>query len=265
MANNFNLLFAKFVFFLTISVLGVLAADIGISASHPMSDKLKYRNSFGKCPKKVAGSLAMTIMSEFEKNFSLRDVKKKIVDEKLAQKHYVSNYDIKYDPIRRVVDLKLDCPEPFMNVQFFKDTGLESYNAILVESGELYDPTYEMLLKMDKKLEHKLPFLALPDPEGEINSEVKKQISSITSVIRKMKPSFRLNLSELIVNDNKELTIILSMGGRTSSVFLGGTDWNEKVVKLQRIMAYMKSEKRIPTIINLTNAKKVVVKFNDKF
>jgi hypothetical protein len=265
MTNSFNLFFAKTVFFLTISVLGVLATDIGISASHPKGAKLKFRNSFGNCPKKVAGSLAMTIMSEFERNHSLREVKRKIVEEKLTQKHYVSSYSIKYNPIKGIVDLKLDCPEPFMNVQFFKESGLESYNAILVESGELYDPTYEMLLKMDKKLTHKLPFLALPDPDGEINAGVKNQISSITTLIRKMEPKFRHNLSELIVNDSEELTIILSIKGKTSSVFLGSNEWNTKVMKLQKIMAYMKSEKRIPTIINLTNAKKVVVKFNDKF
>jgi hypothetical protein len=118
---------------------------------------------------------------------------------------------------------------------------------------------------MDKKLTHKLPFLALPDPDGEINAGVKNQISSITTLIRKMEPKFRHNLSELIVNDSEELTIILSIKGKTSSVFLGSNEWNTKVMKLQKIMAYMKSEKRIPTIINLTNAKKVVVKFNDKF
>lgn len=229
----------------------------------PSPSKINFRTSFGGCPKKSAGSLAMLISAEFEATHSLRAIKQKIINEKLMQKHFVSDYSIKYNPLRHTLELQLDCPEPFMNVQFFKESGLESYNAILVENGELYDPTYEMLLNMDNRLKHKLPFLALPDPAGDIEVGVKEQIAAITDVIRKMDPKFRSNLSEIIINDKKELTIILSIGGRTSSVFFGNQEWGEKVLTLQRIVKYLTEKKRIPAIINLTDSKKRVVKFND--
>ena len=56
----------------------------------------------------------------------------------------------------------------------------------------------------------------------------------------------------------------MSVGRKPSSAFLGKEYWDEKVAKLGSIMNVMKSKKTIPAVINLTNAKKVVVKFTDK-
>jgi hypothetical protein len=67
------------------------------------------------------------------------------------------------------------------------------------------------------------------------------------------------------VNENKELTIILSINGTPSSVFMGPDEWGEKSAKLDKIVNYMELKEKIPAIINLTNSKKVVVKFKDKF
>jgi hypothetical protein len=46
---------------------------------------------------------------------------------------------------------------------------------------------------------------------------------------------------------------------------MGVDEWNLKMTKLEKIVNYMELQKKIPAIINLTNSKKVVVKFNDKF
>ncbi|MDD0854657.1 cell division protein FtsQ/DivIB [Halobacteriovorax sp. GB3] len=219
-------------------------------------DEVKYRTSFGKCPSRAAGTLTLQLMKNFELNGSMKDLKVKILKEKLAEKHFISSYKIKYDPLKKFLQFNFDCPEPLMKVQIYKSNGLESYEAILVENGQLFDPTYEVLLRSEKKLSYDLPFLALP--VGEMEEEVQEQI---TRLVRDMDLKFRKKLSEVIVNENKELTMILSIKGHPSSVFMGPEQWEDKVQKLRKIVSYMEGNKKIPAIINLTNPKKVVVKF----
>jgi len=236
-------------------------AEEGLSALGPKAkQELRKRTSFGKCPSRAAGTLTLQLIKAFEKNNSLRDVKVKIVKEKLAEKHFISKYRISYDPLKKFLNFNFDCPEPLMKVQIYKNNGLEAYDAILVDNGKLYDPTYEVLLRGEHKLSHDLPFLALP--VGDMENKFQEQI---TSLVKGMGPKFRKKLSEVILNESKELTIILSVKGHPSSVFLGDVSWTEKVGKLRKIIKYMEGKGKIPAIINLTNLEKVVVKFNDKF
>jgi hypothetical protein len=51
------------------------------------------------------------------------------------------------------------------------------------------------------------------------------------------------------------------LGGRTTSVFLGMDLWETKLEKLTKIISYVEKSQKYPSTINLTNAKKVVVKF----
>jgi hypothetical protein len=220
--------------------------------------KVKYRTSFGSCPSRTAGTLTLNLIKVFERTHSLRDVKVKIVKEKLKDKYFISDYKINYDPLRDQLNFKFGCPEPLMKVQIFKKGGLESYEAILVETGELFDPTYEVLLRAENKLSKPLPFLALPVEEMD-----QKMQKDVANLVMKMHYKVRRRLSEVILDENKELTMILSSKNRASSVFLGKEDWNGKLKKLEKIVSYMGKKRKVPTIINLTNAKKVVVKFND--
>lgn len=197
-------------------------------------------------------------MSEFEKNQSLLDVKKLIAKDKLEEKHFVSDYKISHDPLLKQLNFSYECPIPLMRVQVYKESGAESYEAVLVSNGKLFDPTYEVLLRADNKLSAQLPYLAIP--VGDIDKD--KQII-IADLINQMTPETKSKLSEVILNEENELTIILSVLNRPSSVFLGPDQWMEKVNKLDKIVGYMESKKKIPAIINLTNAEKVVVKFND--
>jgi hypothetical protein len=146
-----------------------------------------------------------------------------------------------------------------MKVQIYKTGATESYEAILVDNGQLYDPTYETLLRSEKKLTTSLPYLALP--VGDMEDKVQKDL---TNLVRDLRPELRKKLSEVILNDSRELTIILSIGGHASSVFLGPDEWKEKMIKLDKIVNYMELKEKIPAIINLTNMKKVVVKFKDR-
>lgn len=219
--------------------------------------KIKYRTNFGKCPSRTAGSLTLQLMKAFDRNQSLKDVKMKMVREKLDTKHFLSSYKINYNPLKEVISFKFECPVPLMKVQIYKDDGIESYEAILVDNGKLYDPTYEVLLRAEKKIKKNLPYLAIPLGEMEPKTQLE-----MTELVNNMDKEFRSKLSEVILNKEKELTIILSLSGRPSSVFLGDKNWDDKMNKLRKIVKYVEQKKKIPAIINLTNSKKVVVKFN---
>ncbi len=231
-----------------------------ICLSTVRANELSYRSFLGKCPTRPAGTMALQVVKTFEQSQSLRDVKQKILDEKWSEKYFVSDYKIQYDTYSKTLNLNFNCPEPLMKVQLYKTGASESYEAILVDNGQLYDPTYEVLLRSEKKLIGPLPYLALP--VGDMEEKVQKDL---TGLVKEMRPELRKKLSEVILNDSKELTIILSIGGHPSSVFLGPNEWPEKMVKLDKIVNYMELKEKIPSIINLTNTKKVVVKFKDKF
>jgi hypothetical protein len=230
------------------------------SANAAVSDKeIKYRTSFGSCPSRTAGSLTLKLMKIFEGNKSLKDVKDYIETEKVMDKYFLSHYKINYDPLKKIIGFNLECPSPLMKVQIYKRNAIDSYDAILVDNGRLYDPTYLVLLKEEKKIKKDLPFLALP--VGNLKEEIRL---NITKVVKDLKIELRKELSEVILNESNELTIIFSMKGNATSVFFGKDEWDIKVNKLQKIVSYMKSKKRMPSIINLTHSKKTVVKFKDK-
>lgn len=251
--------FSRFLFFAGIaSVLFFINYDDSLSSLGPSKkEKIKYRTNFGSCPSRSAGQMTLKMIRIFEETGSLRKVKEKILQNNLDERHFVSDYKVSYDPLKKMLHFTLDCPNPLMKVQIYKENGIDSYEAILVDTGELFDPTYEVLLRTEKKLKDPLPYLALP--VGELEEEVQKKI---TRVVDGLGESFRRKISEVILNDKGDLTVILSLRGNPSSVFLGGDDWAEKADQLKRIVKYMESNKKIPAIINLTNSKKVVVKFN---
>jgi len=222
-------------------------------------EKLKYRTNFGSCPSRTAGTLAIKLIKVFEENKSLHDVKKEIVSKNLAKKHFLSDYKIKYNPLKNHLSLTFNCPKPLMKAQIYRENGEESYDAILVDNGTLVDPTYEVLLRSEKKLTKALPYLALP--VGDLEQGVREDL---TDIINGFGKKFRDNISEVIIGEDDTLTIILSVKGQPSSVFFGQGEWEAKSKKLRKIINYMASKKKIPAIINLTNAKKVVVKFSDR-
>lgn len=240
------------------SVLFFINNNDSLSSLGPSKkEKIKYRTSFGSCPSRSAGQMTLKMIRIFEETASLRKVKERILQNNLDERHFVSDYKVSYDPLKKMLYFKLDCPKPLMKVQIYKENGIDSYEAILVDSGELFDPTYEVLLRTEKKLKDPLPYLAIP--VGELEANIQNQI---TRMVDGLGDDFRRKISEVILNDKGDLTVILSLRGNPSSVFLGSDQWSEKADQLKRIVKYMESNKKIPAIINLTNSKKVVVKFN---
>ena len=221
-------------------------------------ENVHYRTVFGQCPSKIVGRLTLSLIKEFESRNSLLDIKKKIVDEKLEEKYFLSYYNIKYNPLEKMLRFEYDCPRPLMKVQIYKKDGEEFYTAILVDNGKLFDPTYEVLLRSEKILKGKLPHMAIP--VSLINTKVNKKL---TSLLNGLEEDFVKNISEVILNEKEELTIILSVGRKPSSAFLGNDYWSEKVGKLEKIIETLSKKKTVPAVINLTNAKKIVVKFSD--
>lgn len=251
--------------FITIAIVVAILVltNIVVSSLGPTEQfnaELSYRSNLGKCPTRPAGTMALQVVKTFEQTHSLRDVKLKMLKEKWSDKYFVSDYKIKYDPFSKILDLSFNCPEPLMKVQIYRKDSADSYEAILVDNGQLFDPTYEALLRAEKKLTHDLPYLSMPVGEMEDRIQI-----DVTNLVKEMRPGLRSKLSEVILNDSKELTIILSINGHPSSVFMGPDEWSGKLVKLDKIVNYMELKEKIPAIINLTNSKKVVVKFNDKF
>ena len=234
--------------------------NLNLSLSAPNIGEINYKTSFGNCPSRTAGALTIAMVKAFEDKRSLKGLKESIVEEKLMEKYYLSDYKVNYDPLEKLLKLKFECPLPLMKVQVYKNNGVDSYEAILVDNAQLFEPSYLTVLKEDNKLKKDLPSLALP--VGNFEIETRKTIAKLVSG---MEEDLRKNLSEIILNELNELTIILSIREHTSNVFLGPDQWDEKVSKLEKIIKFLEAKKRVPSVINLINTKKIVVKFSDKF
>lgn len=222
------------------------------------NNQIKYKTYFGSCPSQVAGKLTLTLMREFEKKSSLLDVKKLIVRDRLDEKHFISHYDVSYNPTDKLLKFNFECPKPLLKAQIYKENGEQHYTAVLVEGGRFVDPTYEVLLRGEEKLKSNLPNLAFPI--SLVESKVQVQMADLTM---KFHESFQDSLSEIILDEERNLTFIFSLDRRPSTAFLGKDFWHEKVEKLSKVLKYMQSNQTIPAVINLTNSKKVVVKFSD--
>lgn len=220
--------------------------------------EVKYKTQFNGCPSSAVGKLTLELVKEFDKTQSLLSLKSLIVKNNLEEKYFLSEYKINYDPSSKSLKFVFDCPKPVMKAQIYKKNGEEHYTAILVDTGKFVDPTYEVLLRAEKKLKGNLPSLAYP--VSMVNDD---SIKTITNLVQKFNGEFKNKLSEVILNEDKSLTMIFSINRKPSSAFLGNDYWSEKVEKLTKVIDFMKKKKKIPAVINLTNSKKIVVKFSD--
>jgi hypothetical protein len=185
--------------------------------------------------------------------------KEKIINEKLDEKYFLSDYRISYNPVIKTLRINFECPEPLAKVQVYKPNGEEHYSAILGDNARMYEPHYENLMKAEKRLSYHLPLLAITTEQ--LNGTAPMELANF---IKKMEVDLRKQISEIIFSKNNDLTIIFALGGKATSVFMGADLWEEKLTKLTKIVGYVGKNKRYPSSINLVNSKKVVVKFSDK-
>lgn len=241
----------KKIFFYTIVTVILIPLSYGAE-----KNGIKYQSSFGKCPSESTGKLTLKLMSNYEKHHSLKKLKELLIKDHLKQKFFLSYYHFTYNPVRKFLNLNFDCPTPLMKVQVYKENGVENYEAILVEGGELYDPTYEVLLRAENKIKYQLPFFALPIDElgGKLQKKIAKLISSTDN-------KFRRKIAEVIYTEGKELTVILSIRNRSCTAFFGKSQWDKKIRKLRDMVNYLAKNRKIPITINITNLQKPVAKF----
>lgn len=230
----------------------------GVPNSFSQKD-IHYKTYIGECPSKSSAAFAMLVMKEFEKKHSLKLVKEMILEKKLDEKHFLSDYRINYNPVIKTLRLNLECPQALLKVQVYKSNGEEHYSAVLGDNARMYDPSYENLMKAEKKLTHHLPLLAISMEQLEGDAP-----TQLTQFIKRMDKDQRQRISEIILSKNNDLTIVFALGSRATSVFMGADLWEEKLGKLTKIIGYVQKNKRYPGSINLVNSKKVVVKFSDK-
>ncbi len=223
-----------------------------------LQNNISYSNSFGSCPTKSASEFSIQVMREFEKEKSLKDVKSRLLKEKWEEKYFISYYKVSFSPVESKLRLVMDCPKALLKLQIYRPDGKEHYSAILANNGKLYDPSYEILLRTENKLERPVPYLAMP--VNLLETATHETITHISTTMPKLVQNW---LSEVIVNDEKELIMIFSAPGKSTTVFLGKDLWEEKILRLNKIFSYMDKSRHYPSTINLTNAKKVVVKFGN--
>jgi hypothetical protein len=219
-------------------------------------EKLSTKSYWKGCPSQTVGKFVIEMVNEFESSRSLYSVNKKIEDEKLLKKYFVKDYKIKFNPLKNKLTFNFRCPKALVKVTAINADGLAVSSSVLTEEGKLYDPTYELLLKSEKLLKSDLPTLAVSYEK--LNEKTKNQISdffnSLDNKVRKL-------MSEMILDENGKMTIILSHKRKPTSVFFGSGNWTEKRIKLSKMIAYLIDRKGLPKTINMTNTKKVVVKF----
>jgi hypothetical protein len=242
-------------------VLILIFPAISASASRidQQSKSIQYKTYFGDCPSKTTGALTLNLIKEFEKRSSLKDVKDKILSEKLDEKYFLSAYKITYNPVIKRLNMNFECPRPLAKVQIYKSNGVEHFSAILADNSKLYEPHFENLMRLENKLTHHLPLLALSLEQIEGHAP-----TALAGLINLIEPSLRKQISEMILSQSNDLTIIMAFEGKPMSIFMGADQWEEKIGKLFKVIGYVSKNKRYPSSINLVNAKKVVVKFSDK-
>lgn len=217
--------------------------------------KTQYTLSFNTCPMKSSGDLAILLAKEFDLSKSLYKLKKKIVEERYKENYFLSEYQISYNPILKKLAFNFECPSLIAKIQITKENG-ESFLGSLVDTGEVFDPQYEVLLKREKIISTQIPYFAISIK----NLNEQKQLG-VVRLLKQMNPQIYLQVSEVILNDSEELTLILKSKSKAVSVLLGKEYWDDKITKLIKIQEHFSRKDKKPVVINLTSNKKVVVRF----
>ena len=234
-----------------------------IHSSSLHASNYSYKSFFGNCPARSASEFALVIAKRFEEKKSLGDLKKYLENGHHSERYFVSTYRVDFDPIYDRITIKLTCPGPIYRVTFYsakKGMRPRSYeDLILASDGNFYNKIFADFLIEEGKLTNKLPILAMP--ESRYGRELCGGLKRISTSIHTLE--LQKKLTEMIVNKDGTLTLILSVNTHPVSVFLGKSEWEDKIQKLGRIVTYTEAQSRIPAIVNMTNSKKVVVKFSE--
>jgi len=217
--------------------------------------KTQYVLSFNSCPMKSSGDLAILLAKEFDATGSLYKVKKKIIDERYQETYFLSEYQIEYNPITKKLNFEFQCPGLIAKIQITKESG-RSYIGALVDTGDVFDPQYEVLLRREKLINKMVPFFAIS-----LKNLNQQRHLGVVKLLKQMNPKIFQQVSEVILNNEEELTLILKAKEKATTVLLGKEYWDDKISKLIKIQEHFSQKEKMPSIVNLTSNKKVVVRF----
>ena len=218
----------------------------------------KYVLHTNQCPKLHVGKLALSIIKDYEAGSSLLKIKEKLISEGATDKYFLKDYHVEYNPIAHQFHFRFECPRPLLKAQIYDKKLKRSYMGILGDHGEMMDPSFEVVLRQEGMLNEKLPFMA-------INWEdlVEQKQLKVVKLMDLFPKTIRSNLSEVILNSEDELTLILKTKSKGLSVFLGDDSWDIKLDKLTKVLNHFEKLDKMPALVNLASTKKVVVKFTD--
>lgn len=228
----------------------------GLSSASAFSKEVNYKIKNYSCPTKAVGDLTLRLMDIFERDHSLKDLKISITKNAYKRKYFLQNYEINFNPIEGKILFTYYCPKPLMKIEIFDSLGIKTFGGTLVSTGEVYKESFLKLLKKESKKELDIPYLSIP--HDKVDTELTKRIAKL---YLSLEDKNKGKISEIILNPNNELTFILNSSNRVASAFFGLENWSEKVDKLEKILNHFNSSGKLPSLVNLTNSKKVVVKF----
>ena len=217
----------------------------------------KYVIHSGQCPKIHVGKLALSIIKSYDEGKSLLAIKEQMLAEGLVEKYFLKDFHILLNPISKEFQFQFECPRPLLKAQIYDRKLKKSYLGVLGDHGEMMDPSFEVTLRQEKMLDNKLPFMAINWDD----LVAKKQIK-IVKLLDLFSAKLKSNLSEVILNSEDELTLILKSKSKGVSVFMGDDAWDLKLDKLTKVLNHFEKLDRMPTLVNLASVKKVVVKFD---
>ena len=215
-----------------------------------------FETKFGRCPKYVVGKLFFQISEKFEKTKSLLEVKKLITKENLEKKYFLSNYELKTNLTKSKLWIEFECPRPLFQVIVNNPNLDKSNELVLVSNGQLFDPTYIQFIQDEKEESIYLPYLSIPESTVD-----KKMMDSIVQLMKSNNKQVNKLIAEIIINNAREMKLILKLNNKSSVVYFGKNEWPGKMAKLERVLLHYKNSSSFPIKINMAINKKVVVKF----
>jgi hypothetical protein len=219
--------------------------------------KAKYIIHSGQCPKIHVAKLALSIIKDYESGKSLLSIKDKLQSESLVEKYFLRDYHISYNPISSSFNFEFECPRPLLKAQIYDKKLKKSYLGILGDHGEMMDPSFEVVLRQEKMLNQKLPYMAINWDDLVANKQIK-----VVQLLEMFPNEVKGKLSEVILSSDDELTLILKSKLKGVSVFMGDDAWDLKLDKLTKVLNHFEKLERMPSLVNLASSKKVVVKFD---
>lgn len=226
----------------------------GLSINGTLAN-VQVKTRFGLCPKKDIGELVLNLASQFKKNQSLRQIKKYLLNAS-EWDGYLTDYTIEYEPYEKRLVLNFNCAKPILKAQLYRGSKVSSH--VISESGELLSTDYWERYRKEHDKGPSLPSIAAP---GEFIQE--GGMDTVLDIYSSIKTGKALNLAELIVDSERDLTAIFSYKQKPLTVFMGKDAWKTKVEQFNRITNHLAKTTKRPTVLNLRNSKKIVVKFGD--